>query len=74
MDSKPKAAGGGSPPKAVHPRHEFSHGLSHGLSHGNFELELIRSQMTQKPMVRGEVGARAWRVCVQTRAEAWASA
>ena len=26
------------------------------------ELELIQSQMAQKPMLRGEVGARAWRV------------
>ena len=26
------------------------------------ELELIQSQMSQKPMLRGEVGARAWRV------------
>ena len=26
------------------------------------ELELIQTQMTQKPMLRGEVGARAWRL------------
>ena len=26
------------------------------------ELELIQSQLAQKPMPRGEVGARAWRV------------
>ena len=26
------------------------------------ELELVQSQMAQKPMLRGEVGARAWRV------------
>ena len=26
------------------------------------ELELIQTQMAQKPMLRGEVGARAWRV------------
>ena len=26
------------------------------------ELELIQSQMAHKPMLRGEVGARAWRV------------
>jgi hypothetical protein len=26
------------------------------------ELELIQSQMAQKPMLRGEVGAHAWRV------------
>ena len=38
------------------------------------ELELIRSQMTQKPQLRGEVGACAWRVCGQTREEVWASA
>ena len=29
---------------------------------GELELELIQSQMAQKPMLRGEVGARAWRV------------
>jgi len=28
----------------------------------NIELELILSQMAQKPMLRGEVGARALRV------------
>ena len=26
------------------------------------ELELIQAQMAQKPKLRGEVGARAWRV------------
>ena len=26
------------------------------------ELKLIQSKMAQKPMLRGEVGARAWRV------------
>ena len=31
------------------------------------ELELIQSQMAQKPMLRGEVGARAWRVRGQAR-------
>jgi hypothetical protein len=30
-------------------------------SRNNLELELILSQMTQKPMLRGEVGARALR-------------
>jgi hypothetical protein len=30
--------------------------------------------MAQKPALRGEVGARAWRVCGQTREEVWASA
>ena len=29
---------------------------------GDLELELIQPQMAQKPMLRGEVGARAWRV------------
>ena len=29
---------------------------------GELELELIQSQMAQKPMLRGEVSARAWRV------------
>ena len=28
--------------------------------------------MTQKAVLRGEVGARAWRVCGQTREEIWA--
>ena len=31
------------------------------------ELELIQSQMAQKPVLRGEVGARAWRVGGQAR-------
>ena len=26
------------------------------------ELKLIQSQIAQKPMLRGEVGARAWRL------------
>ena len=26
------------------------------------ELEIVQSQMAQKPMLRGELGARAWRV------------
>ena len=32
------------------------------LLDGELELELILSQMAQKPMLRGEVGARALRV------------
>ena len=37
--------------------------LSCGLAAGcELELELILSQMAQKPMLRGEVGARALRV------------
>ena len=31
------------------------------------ELELIQAQMTQSPVLRGELDARAWRVCGQTR-------
>jgi hypothetical protein len=38
------------------------------------ELELIQSQMAQKPMLRGEVGARALRVRSVSREEVWASA
>ena len=38
------------------------------------ETELIQPHMTQKPMLRGEVGARAWLVFGQTREEVWASA
>ena len=33
----------------------------------NLGLEQIQSQMAQKPVLWGEVGARAWRVCVQMR-------
>ena len=36
------------------------------------ELELIQSNMAQKPMLRGEVGARALRVRSVSREEAWA--
>ena len=32
-----------------------------GACEVELELELIHTQMTQKPMLRGEVGARAWR-------------
>ena len=38
------------------------------------ELELIQSQMKQKPMMRGEAGAIVLRVTDQTREEVWASA
>jgi hypothetical protein len=38
------------------------------------ELELIQSHMAQKPMLRGEVGARALRVRSVSREEVWASA
>ena len=38
------------------------------------ELELIQPQMAQKPMLRGEVGARALRVRSVSREEVWASA
>ena len=31
------------------------------------ELELIQSKMAQNPMLRGEVGARAWRVFGQAK-------
>jgi hypothetical protein len=31
------------------------------------ELELIQPQMAQKQVLRGEVGARVWSVCGQTR-------
>ena len=37
----------------------------------NYEAQF---HMTWKPVLRGEVGARAWRVCGQTREEVWASA
>ena len=35
------------------------------------ELELIQSQMAHKPMLRGEVGARAWHVLGQARGGVW---
>ena len=38
------------------------------------ELELVKSYMAQKPMLRGEVGARALRVRPVSREGAWASA
>ena len=38
------------------------------------ELELIQPQMAQKPVLRGEVGARALRVRSVSREEVWASA
>ena len=38
------------------------------------ELELIQFQMAQKPVLRGEVGARALRVRSVSREEVWASA
>ena len=38
------------------------------------ELELIQSHMAQKPVLRGEVGARALRVRPVSREEAGASA
>ena len=41
---------------------------------GELGLELIQPHMTQKPVLRGKVGARAWRVCGQTREEIWAGA
>ena len=37
------------------------------------ELELIQPQMAQKPMLRGEVDARALRVRLVSREEVWAS-
>ena len=38
------------------------------------ELELIQSHMAQKPVLRGEVGARALRDRLVSREEVWASA
>ena len=38
------------------------------------ELGLMQSQMAQKPVLRGEVGARALRVRSVPREEVWASA
>ena len=38
------------------------------------ELELIQSQMAQKPVLRGDVGARALHVRSVSREDAWASA
>jgi len=38
----------------------------------NLDFELIRSQMAQKPVLRGEVGARALRVRSVSREEVWA--
>jgi hypothetical protein len=46
------------------------------LSHPGveLELELLQSHTAQKPVLRGEVGARALRVRLVSREEAWASA
>ena len=38
------------------------------------ELELLQSQMAQKPILRDEVGARALRVGSVSREEVWESA
>ena len=38
------------------------------------ELELLQTQMAQKPVLRGEVGARALCVRSVSRQEVWASA
>ena len=38
------------------------------------ELELIQPHMAQKPVLRGEVGARALRVQSVSREDTWASA
>ena len=45
--------------------------LDSGKSWSPFELELTQSQRAQKPLLRGEVGARAWRVCGQARGGVW---
>ena len=45
------------PPALLH--HRF---LNFFDAHAELELEIIQSQMAQKPMLRGKVGARAWRV------------
>ena len=50
-------------------------------AHLVLELGLTQLQMTHKPILRGEIGARArgeigaraWRVCGQTRGGGWAS-
>ena len=41
---------------------------------GKLELELVQSHMAQKPALRDEAGARALRVRLVPREEAWASA
>ena len=45
-------------------------------AHRELKLEIIQSDMAQKPMLRGEVGARVrdTRVWSETRVEAWAGA
>ena len=48
--------------------------LRTGLMAPAWRLELIQSHMAQKPMLRGEVGTRAWRVRSVSIEEAWASA
>ena len=50
-------------------RHEVMMALRNEL-----EFELIQSQMALKPILRGEVGARALRVRSVSRGEVWASA
>ena len=43
-------------------------------AHAQFQPALIQSHMAQKPIMRGEMGARALRVRSVSREEAWASA
>ena len=42
--------------------------------HPELELELIQPHLAQKPVLRGEEGARVLRVRSVPREEAWASA
>jgi hypothetical protein len=52
----------------------FGHPAIHGIFLCRTELELKQSQMAQKPILRGEVGARALRVRLVSRKEVLASA
>jgi len=49
-------------------------GLIRDFEPNELELERIQSHMAQKPVLRGEVGARALRVRLVSREGAWASA
>ena len=67
--------GGGVPLKippilGVQFRKEKNHGHAALPKSYQLELELIQSHMAQKPMLRGEVGARALRVWSDVRGHA----
>ena len=52
----------------------YRYKCKHTSKSSELELELIQPQMAQKPVLRGEVGARALRVRLVSGGEVWASA